>query len=63
MDEDLLEYVFDEGTYLEPVNYLPIIPTVLCSRAECMAPGYKFSCFSYNPLDVIDACIQYLQKD
>lgn len=63
IDEDLLEYVFDEGTYLEPVNYLPIIPTVLCSRAEGMAPGYKFSCFSYNPLDVIDACIQYLQKE
>lgn len=63
VDEDLLEYVFDEGSYLEPVNYLPIIPTVLCARAEGMAPGYKFSCFSYNPLDIIDACIQYLQKE
>ena len=46
VDEDLLEYVFDEGQYLEPKNYLPIIPTVLTSRSEGMAPGYKFSTFS-----------------
>lgn len=59
-DEDLLEYVFDEGTYLEPVNYWPIIPTVITSRSEGMAPGYKFSSFSYNPVDVIDACIEML---
>ena len=25
-----------------------------------MAPGYKFSSFSYNPVDVIDACIEML---
>lgn len=63
VDEDLLEYVFDEGMYLEPVNYWPIIPTVLTSRAEGMAPGYKFSCFSYNPVDIIDACIECLNID
>lgn len=60
VDEDLLEYVFDEGAYLEPTHYLPIIPTVLTSRAEGMAPGYKFSCFSYNPIDIVDACIEVL---
>ena len=60
VDEDLLEYVFDEGSYLEPTNYLPIIPTVLTSRSEGMAPGYKFSSFSYNPLDIIDACVEIL---
>ena len=61
-DEDLLEYVFDEGEYLEPFNYLPIIPTVLTSRSEGMAPGYKFSCFSYNPTDIVDACIEMLKS-
>lgn len=61
MDEDLLEYVFDEGQYIEPVTYFPIIPTVLTSRNEGMAPGYKFQSFSYNPLDIIDACIEKLK--
>ena len=63
VDEDLLEYVFDEGQYLEPKNYWPIIPTVLTSRAEGMAPGYKFSTFSYNPIDIIDACLEVLKTD
>ena len=62
VDEDLLEYVFDEGEYLEPTNYLPIIPVVLTSRTEGMAPGYKFSSFSYNPLDIIDACMEYIKN-
>lgn len=59
-DTDLLEYVFDEGQYLEPVNYLPIIPTVLTARTKGMAPGYAFESFSYNPLDIIDACLDVL---
>lgn len=62
VDEELLEYVFDEGAYLEPTYYLPIIPTVLTSRNEGMAPGYKFSSFSYNPIDIINACIEVLQS-
>ena len=62
-DEDLLEYVFDEGSYLEPIHYLPIIPTVLTSRSEGMAPGYKFSTFSYNPIDIINACLEVLKSN
>lgn len=59
-DKDLIEYVYDEGQYIEPVNYFPIIPTVLTSRTTGMAPGYSFLSFSYNPLYVIDACIDVI---
>lgn len=59
-DIDLVDYVFDEGEYLEPKYYLPIIPTVLTNRNIGMAPGYKFSTMSYNPIDIIDNCINYL---
>lgn len=62
VDEDLLEYIFDEGQYIEPYNYFPIIPTVLTSRTKGMAPGYAFECFSYNPLDIINACKEVLKK-
>jgi len=62
-DYNLLEYVFDEGAYLEPTVYLPIIPLVLTSSQIGMAPGYKFQCsVGYNPLDVIDACIEQIKK-
>lgn len=63
VDEDLLEYIFDEGQNIEPVNYYPIIPTVITSRNEGMAPGYKFMSFSYNPIDIIDACIEYIKSN
>ena len=60
-DYDLLDYTFDEGKYLEPYFYLPVIPTVLTNRAEGMAPGYKFYTMSYNPLDIIHACEEYIK--
>ena len=63
-DYNLLTYVFDEGEYLEPTVYLPIIPLVLTSSQIGMAPGYKFQCsVGYNPLDVIDACSEFIKKD
>ena len=63
-DYDLLEYVFDEGEYLEPTTYLPIIPLVLTSSQIGLAPGYKFQVsVGYNPLDVIDACHELLKNN
>lgn len=61
-DIELTEQIFDEGQYVEPENYLPIIPTVILNRQEGMAPGYKFSTMSYNPLDVIDVCIELIKS-
>lgn len=61
-DIELTQQIFDEGQYVEPENYLPIIPTVILNRQEGMAPGYKFSTMSYNPNDVIDACIEFINK-
>lgn len=60
-DIELTDQIFDEGQYIEPKYYLPIIPTVICNRQEGMAPGYKFSTMSYNPINVIDACLYFLK--
>lgn len=61
-DYDLLELEEEEGQLVEPKYYLPIIPLVLTSSQIGMAPGYKFSSIAYNPLDVIDNCIEYIKK-
>lgn len=61
-DIECVNYVFDEGEWLEPNYYLPIIPTVLTSRGIGMAPGYRFSTMSYNPIDIIDNCISVIKK-
>jgi DNA topoisomerase-2 len=63
VDEDLIEYLVDEGQSIEPKSYFPIIPTVITSRNEGMAPGYKFKTFSYNPIHIINACEEYLKSD
>lgn len=59
-DYDLLEFEEEEGQYVEPKYYLPIIPVILCQRQQGMAPGYAFSTMSYNPIDIIDACKEIL---
>lgn len=61
-DYDLLNFIEDEGEKLEPEYYLPIIPTVLAQNAIGMAPGYRFSCMSYNPVSIIDACLEALEN-
>ena len=52
-DYDLLDFVFEEGQYVEPMTYLPIIPTVLCKNNIGVAVGYSMHNQAYNPLDII----------
>ena len=61
-DYDLLEFEEEEGQPVEPKYYLPIIPVILAQRQDGMAPGYRFSNMSYDPIDIIDACSTILQS-
>ena len=60
-DYDLIEFLNEEGQSIEPKYYLPIIPTVLCRKAIGLAPGYRFNTMSYNPIDIIDACVNHIK--
>lgn len=62
-DIDLTEQIFEEGQYVEPVCYYPIIPTVLCKNNQGIAIGYAMHNQSYNPIDVIDACLELLKSN
>ena len=61
-DSDLLEYIYDEGQYIEPKYFMPIIPVVLCQRQQGMAPGYAYNSMSYNPIDIIDLMLENLNN-
>lgn len=61
-DYDLLNFLFEEGQYVEPMTYLPIIPTILCKNNIGVAVGYSMHNQAYNPLDVIDACVDYIKS-
>ena len=60
-DYDLLDFIFEEGQYVEPMTYLPIIPTVLCKNNIGVAVGYSMHNQAYNPLDVIEACKEVVE--
>ena len=60
-DSNLYEYNEEEGVTIEPKTFLPIIPTVLCNATQGMAIGYASNITSRNPLQLIDACIDYVK--
>jgi len=61
-DYDLLDFIFEEGQYVEPMTYLPIIPTVLCKNNIGVAVGYSMHSQAYDPIDIIDACKDVLNS-
>lgn len=61
-DIDLTEQIFEEGQYVEPICYYPIIPTVLCKNNKGIAIGYAMHNQACNPIDVIDACLEILKS-
>lgn len=61
-DIDLTEQIFEEGQYVEPMCYYPILPTVLTKNNQGIAVGYAMHNQSYNPVDVIDACLELLKS-
>lgn len=60
-DYNLLDFVFEEGQYVEPCYYLPIIPTVLTKNNIGVAVGYAMHNIAYSPTMICDACIEFLK--
>lgn len=52
-DADLFEYIVDDGLSVEPLWYLPIIPTILVNGACGIGTGFSTSIPCYNPLDIV----------
>ncbi|CAD7943152.1 unnamed protein product [Amoebophrya sp. A120] len=61
-DDALLEYQDDDGQKIEPKNYYPIIPMVLCNGAEGIGTGWSTFVPNYNPRDLINCVKAYLTK-
>ena len=57
-DDNILEYLNDDGLSVEPVYYAPIIPMVLINGSKGIGTGFSTDIMCYNPLQIID----YLQN-
>jgi len=52
-DNDVLDYLDDDGAPIEPKYYVPIIPMVLVNGAFGLGTGYSSNVPMFNPMDII----------
>lgn len=62
-DDDVLDYVMDDGYQVEPTMYVPIIPMVLVNGCCGIGTGTSTNVLCYNPVQLIDYLIQRLKGD
>lgn len=53
-DNELLEYLEDDGYKIEPKYYLPIVPLILINGCEGIGTGFSTFIPNYNIIDIIE---------
>ena len=56
-DDNLLEYLEDDGEMIEPKEYVPILPMVLINGTLGIGSGWSSNIPLYNPRDIL-SCIR-----
>lgn len=59
-DFELLNYLNDDGSPIEPEWYIPIIPMILVNGGEGIGTGFSTKIPPHNPLDIIDNLIELI---
>lgn len=54
-DDQVLNYLNDDGQLIEPEYYVPIIPMVLVNGATGIGTGWSTNVPQFNPVDLIEA--------
>lgn len=52
-DDNILQYLDDDGFPVEPIYYAPIIPMGLVNGSKGIGTGFSTDIMCYNPLDII----------
>jgi DNA topoisomerase-2 len=53
-DDAILTYLEDDGTPVEPMFYVPIIPMQLVNGGKGIGTGFSTDIMNYNPLTIMD---------
>jgi DNA topoisomerase-2 len=61
-DDNILRYLNDDGTPVEPQFYVPIIPMVLVNGSKGIGTGFSTEIMCYNPLQIINYLKNKLQQ-
>jgi len=59
-DDPILTYLEDDGTPVEPMFYVPIIPMQLVNGGKGIGTGFSTDILNYNPLAIMDYVQQRL---
>jgi DNA topoisomerase-2 len=62
-DDELLNYVEEEGQQIEPLFYVPVVPLLLCNGSVGIGFGFANSTPMFHPLDVITAVRRLLNGE
>ena len=62
-DDNILTYLNDDGTIVEPIYYCPIIPMILINGTKGIGTGFSTNILSYNPTDIIQYLINKLSDE
>jgi len=54
IDDNILNYLDDDGMKIEPEYYVPIIPLILVNGGEGIGTGYSSFVPCYNPKDIVE---------
>jgi DNA topoisomerase-2 len=54
-DAAILDYTVDDGTPVEPVTYMPVLPMLLVNGATGIGTGFSTDVLPYNPKDLVGA--------
>jgi DNA topoisomerase-2 len=61
-DDNILKYLNDDGTPVEPQFYVPIIPMILVNGSKGIGTGFSTEIMCYNPRDIITYLKNKLQN-
>lgn len=62
-DDDLLDYLTDDGQTIEPEFYAPIIPMVLVNGSDGIGTGWSSSVPNYNPRELAANIMHLLNNE
>ena len=54
IDDNILDYINDDGDLVEPIYYLPIIPMVLVNGTKGIGTGFSTDIMCHNPIQIIN---------
>lgn len=62
-DDNIVDYLEDDGQKIEPRYYVPIIPMILVNGADGIGTGWSTSVPNFNPRDIIANIRRYIKGE